>query len=84
MHYRIPEGKDAEALVLYVKNATGTWEERDYLVEGSFMIFEFTGEDSGFALAEKLVINTTVVIVAIAAIVVVGIGICKKKKGSKK
>ncbi|MBQ6812708.1 MAG: hypothetical protein IJP06_06280, partial [Agathobacter sp.] len=72
----------AEALRLYIKNNTGSWEERDFTVEGSFMIFDFTAGDSGFALAEKFVVNP-IVVIAIAFVAIVGIGICMKKKGLK-
>lgn len=82
LHYRIPAGKDAEALRLYIKNNTGSWEERDFTVEGSFMIFDFTAGDSGFALAEKFVVNP-IVVIAIAVVAIVGIGIYMKKKGLK-
>ena len=83
IHYRIPEGKDAEKLVLYVKSTTGTWEERNFTVEGSYMVFEFTGNDSGFALAEKIVLNTYVMIGA-AVVILGGIVLYLKKKKSKK
>ena len=79
LHYRIPEGKDAEKLVLYVKSTTGTWEERDFVVEGSYIIFDFTGEDSGFALAEKFVPNIYGVI-GIAIVILGVIALSMKKK----
>lgn len=82
LHYRIPAGKDAEKIRLYIKNNLGLWEERDFAVEGSFMVFDFTAEDSGFALAEKFVINPFVVIGVLAVIAIAG-GVHMKKKGIK-
>lgn len=82
LHYHIPEGKEAEKLVLYVKSTTGTWEEREFFVEGSYLVFEFTGADSGFALAEKFVISPVVLIAT--AVVILGVFIFLKKKNRKK
>lgn len=85
LHYRIPEGKEAESLVLYVKSTTGLWEERDFVVEGSYMVFDFIAEDSGFALAEKFVLQMTNVLILVIAVAIVGSVIyMKKKKGLKK
>lgn len=85
LHYRIPEGKEAKALVLYVKSTTGTWEERDFMVEGSYIVFDFEAENSGFALAEKFVLNTTLVVGVVAVVILVGIVLfVKKKKGMTK
>jgi len=83
LHYRIPEERQAENLVLYVKSTTGTWEEREFIVEGSYLVFEFTGADSGFALAEKFAISPIVILVA-AVIVILGAGVFMKKKKNKK
>lgn len=50
LHYRIPEGVAPENAVLYVKDISGNWVQRDFTVEGSYMIFAFTHGESGFAL----------------------------------
>lgn len=50
LHYHIPEGTDAENIVLYVKDSSGNWAQRGFTVEGSYMIFSFTQGESGFAL----------------------------------
>ena len=85
LHYRIPVGKEAEKLVLYVKSTTGTWEERDFMVEGSYMVFNFKSEDSGFALADKFVLNSTLVVGVAAVVILVGVVLfMKKKKGAVK
>lgn len=83
LHYRIPEGKESGKLVLYVKNTTGLWEEREFTVEGSFMIFDFTAEDSGFALAEKFVLSPWMVVALIVVAAIGGFGIYKKKSKKK-
>lgn len=84
LHYRIPEGKAADALVLYVKSTIGTWEEREFIVEGSYLVFDFEAEDSGFALAEKFVLSPMMVLVAVAIVAVIGGFVFLKKKKSKK
>lgn len=80
LHYRIPEGMDGEDLKLLVKDSSGNWIERESIVEGSYLVFEFTDSESGFALAEKerFKINTEIfdgidfkiVIAAVAAVIV--------------
>ncbi len=53
LHYRIPEGVDTDDIKLWVKDESGNWTEREYIVEGSYFVFEFTDSESGFALIEK-------------------------------
>ena len=84
LHYRIPEGKEAEKLELYVKSTTGTWEEREFFVEGSYLVFEFTGADSGFALAEKFVLSPIAILIAAAVVVVFGGCVFFKKRKNKR
>lgn len=52
LHYRIPNDIKAENIQLFVKDASGTWAEREYIIEGSYIVFEFTDDEAGFALAE--------------------------------
>lgn len=82
IHYRIPEGKEADDLRLYIKSNKGAWEERDFSVEGSYMVFDFTAADSGFALANKVVVNPIVVIGVVVAVLAIS-AIYMKKKGIK-
>jgi len=76
LHYHIPEGVDAEQIVLYVKDISGNWVEREFTVEGSYMIFPFTQVESGFALyvlpAEEFPVTTVVIAAAAAMIVLIG------------
>lgn len=83
LHYRIPEGKEAKEIRLYIKNNLGSWEERDFTVEGSFMVFDFTAEDSGFALAEKFVVNPVYIVSLLAVGAIAGF-VGYKKKSKKK
>lgn len=53
LHYLISSELDAEKLKLYVQDATGTWEERVFVVEGSYIVFEFADGEAGFALQQK-------------------------------
>ena len=50
LHYHIPEGISAERIRLYVQDASGSWAQRDFLVEGSYMIFPFAQGERAFAL----------------------------------
>ena len=53
LHFLINESLDAEKLVLYVKDASDNWIEREYVIEGSYIIFEFADGEKGFALQQK-------------------------------
>lgn len=50
LHYLIPEDVDTEQVKLFVKGTTENWVERDFTVDGSYMVFDFTDEDTEFAL----------------------------------
>ena len=52
LHYHIPDGQNADRLVLYVRDISGSWVQRSFAVEGSYLIFSFTHGESGFALAQ--------------------------------
>ena len=54
LHYHIPAGTDAEQIVLYVKDISGNWVQRDFTVEGSYMIFPFLHGERAFALCDQL------------------------------
>ena len=49
LHYRIPDNIDAEAIKIMVKDKNANWSERAFIVEGSYLIFDFTDNDSRFA-----------------------------------
>lgn len=53
IHYRIPEGMESENLKLLIKDNSGNWKEREHMTEGSYLVFEFSDSESGFALVEK-------------------------------
>ena len=48
LHYRIPDSIDAEAIKIMVKDKNANWSERAFIVEGSYLIFDFTDNDSRF------------------------------------
>ncbi|MBR2045118.1 MAG: hypothetical protein IJ958_03160, partial [Agathobacter sp.] len=82
LHYRIPEGVDAENLVLYVRDQQGNWSEREFSVEASFMIFAFSDNEFGFALEERA--DYSMMITIGVGVVVAGLLlIILKKKFSK-
>lgn len=53
LHFLLPENLDAEKLVLKVQDASGNWIERAFVVEGSYIVFDFADGETGFALQQK-------------------------------
>lgn len=88
LHYRIPEGVAPEQIVLYVKDHSGSWAQRGFTVEGSYMIFSFAHEDRAFALEVLPEEEVPVVTIAIAAgavlLLLIGTGIVKKRRAKQK
>ena len=86
LHYHIPEGQNADRLVLYVRDISGSWVQRSFAVEGSYLIFSFTHGESGFALAqlprEELPVSA-IGIAAGAGILLLIAGILMKKRRAK-
>lgn len=80
LHYRIPTDMQADKIQLFVKDASGTWREREYIVEGSYIVFDFAESETGFALAETSNSGLYVEIIAAAVIVVIIIGVVVSKK----
>lgn len=84
LHYRIPEDMEADAIQLFVKDASGTWVEREYMVEGSYIIFTFTDGEVGFALAEVESYGMYVgIAVGVAVLVLLFVLIKRKQKVAK-
>ena len=87
LHYQIPDGIDAEHIVLYIKDISGNWVQRDFTVEGSYMIFSFTHGESGFALevkpVEELPVMTIVTGAGAVILLLIAIKSIKKRKGKK-
>lgn len=88
LHFYLPEGVDGEAVKLLVKDASGNWIEREFVVDGSYMVFTFATEETGFALiqdssvmAEKAAVAAIVVIVFAVALILI---IKLRKKAKKK
>ena len=82
LHYHIPENVSTENLTLYVKDISGNWVQRDFTVEGSYIIFPFTHGETSFAL-EVLPADSvpmTAVAIAAAALLLVLIGAIRRKK----
>jgi len=50
LHYHMPQSANGENLVLYVRDSSGNWAQRDFTVEGSYLIFPFIQGETGFAL----------------------------------
>ena len=60
---------DAENIILYVKAADGKWKERDFTVIGSYLAFDFTDGEQGFALQESSNMTGAVIGFVIAGVV---------------
>lgn len=50
IHYYIPADMNANAVKLLVKGADGQWMEREFIVDGSYFVFDFTDGETAFAL----------------------------------
>ena len=73
LHYLLPENADIEKMVLYVLNTSGEWTEKTFIIEGSYMIFDFADGDVGFAFAHKEGRNMTAIFVVVAVIMLLSI-----------
>lgn len=89
LHYLIPEEVNPEKVKLFVKDASETWTEREFAVDVSYMVFDFTDEDTEFALvADYVAIALDILLLVIVAAVIVTIVTIivkqrKKKKANK-
>ena len=52
LHYLIPEDVDAENIKLYVQGNSEKWTEREFSIEGSYIVFDFADDERGFELVE--------------------------------
>jgi len=82
LHYYIPKSMDAEHIQLFVKDATGTWAEREYMIEGSYIIFAFSDGEMGFALAQNAGLNPVMIVVAGVVIIGALVVLLKRRKAS--
>lgn len=80
LHYRIPNDIKAENIQLFVKDASGTWTEREYIIEGSYIVFEFTDGETGFALAETSAGGTYFGVIGAAVLILVLLLIISRKR----
>ena len=74
------EGMDSENITIFVKDAQGNWNEREFTVIGSYLAFDFADGDQGFALYEKPASSFGIVIVAMAVAVILAVAIFIRKK----
>ena len=88
LHCHIPEGVETEQIILYVKDISGNWVQREFTVEGSYMIFPFTHGESGFALEvlppAEFPVTTVVIAAAAAVLVLIAVKSVKKHRAKKK
>lgn len=88
LHYHIPADMDAGRIALYVKDISGNWVQREFTVEGSYMIFSFTHGESGFALevlsAEEFPVAAVVIAAAAVVLALIVLKAIKKRDAKKK
>ena len=84
LHFYIPEGVNADFVQILVKDADGKWAKRDFIVEGSYAIFEYSDTDTAFALVKDAGAITFEIIkyaaVALIALTIISKIIKKRKK----
>lgn len=71
---------------LFVKDVSGSWTEREFVLDGSYMVFAFTAEDTGFALMEDtgaMVEKMAVVAIGLLVLIIAFILIGKRRKKVK-
>ena len=88
LHFLLPEGAEADMVKLFVKDNTGNWGEREFVAEGSYIVFAFDSADTGFALVEDTSIKVMKAAVLAGGIFVLGVVLSlivksRKRKNSK-
>ena len=87
LHYLISDDMEAEKLRLYVQDDSGKWTERVYVVEGSYIVFDFADGETAFALQQIAGNNMYgLALIAIGALfILIGVIVVVKrvKKGKK-
>lgn len=69
LHYLLSEDTNVEAVKLFVKDTSNNWMEREFVIDGSYIVFDFVDGESGFALAENQEENMQKIMVVGAAVV---------------
>lgn len=86
LHYNLA-GLSEESVKLFVKDASGNWVEREFVIDGSYMVFAFEDGEMAFALVKDAgamvgqVITVVVVVVVLIAVLVL---VKKLRKRTKK
>lgn len=88
LHYLLPEGVDGEKVQLLVQDASGAWKEREVVVDGTYLIFDYENGAQGFALVEADNVNVvlllgTVIALWAVAIILAAILFVRKAKSKK-
>ena len=86
LHYLMPADVNTSFVKLYVRNEEGKWQERAYTIDGSYIVFDFTDEDTNFAFLEdysNLSMLVTWIGIGVAALVVL-IGVLKVARKNKR
>lgn len=85
LHYYVADVLEEKVLLL-VKDASGNWNQRDFVIDGSYLVFAFEDGELAFALIEDnsieagQVVTVIVIVIAIIAVLVVAKMLRKRKK----
>lgn len=85
LHYLVSADLDTEKMKLYVQDASGVWNERIFVVEGSYIVFDFADGEAGFALQQKEGGSVIYMLVIVAGILMLTfvVGAIVKKRAKK-
>ncbi len=84
LRYRIPAELNVEDITLYVRDAAGNWNERDFTVVGSYLAFDFADGEQGFALYEETASSLGYIMIFVVAVVVIAVLLFVRKKKTVK
>ena len=91
LHYLLPEGIKMENADLLVKNSSGNWTSREYVVDGTYLVFDFVKGETDFCIIEVqendiswLFVILIVIIIVIMTTVVLKARVKKRKSKEKK
>lgn len=82
LRYHIPKELNPEKITIFVKDAKGTWNEREFTVIGSYLSFDFEDGETAFAIAPNN--GNSMLVIALVVFAVLAVGITAGKIASKK
>lgn len=86
LHYLIPEDVDVEKIKVFVKDNEENWTEKEFEVEASYIVFDFSDEDNAFAVVDNYlaiaisIVKLAAIVVVVIAVIVIAGKVAKKKR----